>query len=62
VIARDGARHLLCVHGLSVNLQHTGAALRDAGAVIREVEHDRMLARGERLRSAQRSCTSSGPL
>ena len=32
----------------TVHLQHAGAALPEAGAVIREVEHDRVLARRER--------------
>src|SRR5277367_1367381 len=46
----DRSRHLLGVDDLSIYLQHAGAALRDAGAVVGEVEHDRVLTRGEWLR------------
>ena len=34
---------------LAVHPQDAGAALAEAGAVVREVEHDRVLARRERL-------------
>jgi hypothetical protein len=37
----DCVRDLPRSDDLVVHLQHTGAALRDAGTVIREVEHDR---------------------
>ena len=34
---------------LAVHAQHAGAALAEAGAVVFEVEHERVLARCERL-------------
>ena len=34
---------------VAVHLQHAGAALAEAGAVVGEVEHDGVLARRERL-------------
>ena len=37
-------RHLPVIH-----LEHAGAALAEAGAVVLEVEHDGVLARRERL-------------
>lgn len=46
---RDRVRHLQRGDVLAVHLQYAGAALCDAGAVIREIEHDRVLARRERL-------------
>src|ERR1019366_3390858 len=45
----DGVCLLLRVDDLAVHLQHTGAALGDARAVIGVVEHDRVFARGQWL-------------
>ena len=42
---RDGVRDLLAGDLLAVDLQHAGAALAEAGSVVGEVEHDRVLAR-----------------
>src|SRR6266436_5127202 len=42
---------LLCVDDLIVHLQYAGAALGDAGTVIGVVEHDRVLARRECIRT-----------
>jgi hypothetical protein len=46
---RDRVRHLQRGDVLAVHLQYAGAALCDAGAVIREIEHDGVIARSERL-------------
>ena len=45
-------------HLLAVHRQHAGAALADAGAVVFEVEHDRVLAR---LASASRCAFPAEP-
>ena len=42
-------RDLLVGDFLAVHLQDAGAALAEAGSVVLEVEHDRVLARRERL-------------
>ena len=45
-------RNLLADDFLAVHLQHAGTALRNARAVIREVEHNYILARRECVRSS----------
>ena len=52
-------RDLLLGDLLAVDLQHAGAALAEAGAVVGEVEDDRVLARRQRLLPSQRNARRS---